>query len=397
MYTGQTPGRGSWCRVRGWRIIPPSSHNPPSASPPDPISPSATPPPSTSSTSSCDGADVSSTGTPNGIVGGGLALSALSFTFMTYNVLADGYAGFQKHCSNSYLNWRYRMPRILHEIRAYNPDILSLQEMDRILDIKAELVDYNVAFAQRPGSGDGCAIFFKRERYTIKKEETVYFNSLADSLIVKNLGIIHRTMTGNVALLLLLMDNATRSNVLIISAHLYWDPKLTDIKVLQAYLLMTKVKEFCATNNVNKIVFGGDLNSTPDSSVYHFLHSKFLPPNPVDLQRYTYKGILTELRHNVDISSVYECLGEPHTNFTPGFCGCLDYIWYTPDTLQLKAMLEPVTITDPQLDGLLPNKYYPSDHCCIAAQFSFPPITSASSTTSPTTKPTAIPTTSHKE
>ncbi|KAH3767363.1 glucose-repressible alcohol dehydrogenase transcriptional effector [Pelomyxa schiedti] len=361
------------CRERGWRVVPSSPSAPPltlSSPSPIPQSQSTTVTSTSTDTCVCDGPAKSLL--ENAASSEPTETPMTYFTFMTYNVLADRNSRKQYHCNSAYLNWRYRMPQILHEIRAYNPDIFSLQEMDRILDMKAELADYDAAFAQRPVSADGCAIFFKRERYTAVKEETVSFNSLSDLPIVKTLRIAYRTMTGNVALLLLLKDNAARSNVLVICAHLQWNPHLTDIKVLQAHLLMTKVQEFCATNNVNKIVFGGDLNSTPGSSVYHLLHSKCLPPRPADLHKYSYKEILAELTHNVDISSVYECLGEPHTNITPGFCGCLDYIWYTPDTLRLKALLEPVTITDPQLEGFLPNKYYPSDHVCIAAQFLCP-------------------------
>ncbi|ETO13598.1 hypothetical protein RFI_23770, partial [Reticulomyxa filosa] len=51
---------------------------------------------------------------------------------MTYNILGDGpfYALSKNHdhCPKVYRKWKYRLPRLLSEIKAYDADILCLQE-----------------------------------------------------------------------------------------------------------------------------------------------------------------------------------------------------------------------------------------------------------------------------
>ena len=51
--------------------------------------------------------------------------------------------------------------------------------------------------------------------------------------------------------------------------------------------------------------------------------------------------------------------------------GTLDYIWYSSDTLQVNAVLEPVKeeVIKPLI--ACPNKYFPSDHLSIKACFGF--------------------------
>lgn len=68
----------------------------------------------------------------------------------------------------------------------------------------------------------------------------------------------------------------------------------------------------------------------------------------------------------------------PFTNVTSDFVGALDYIFYEKKKLQqLGRLAVPKTFTklnsDCELNGhLLPSKYWPSDHLCIGAKFSFP-------------------------
>lgn len=72
--------------------------------------------------------------------------------------------------------------------------------------------------------------------------------------------------------------------------------------------------------------------------------------------------------------------GEPSfTNLTAQFSGCLDYLWYSPDTLAVAAVLEPLdesTLRSEQRQGYfshhaLPSPIRPSDHIMMLADFAW--------------------------
>ena len=50
---------------------------------------------------------------------------------VTYNLLADKYAvsGFHSYCPTRWLEWGYRLPRILIELDSYDADVICLQEV----------------------------------------------------------------------------------------------------------------------------------------------------------------------------------------------------------------------------------------------------------------------------
>lgn len=56
-------------------------------------------------------------------------------------------------------------------------------------------------------------------------------------------------------------------------------------------------------------------------------------------------------------------LDTPWTNYTDGFKGLLDYIWYQPTHLQLDRII-PLP-TEELLDGPIPSEVYPSDHLAV--------------------------------
>ena len=50
---------------------------------------------------------------------------------VTYNLLADKCAlsGFHDYCPTRWLEWGYRLPRILDELDSYDADVICLQEV----------------------------------------------------------------------------------------------------------------------------------------------------------------------------------------------------------------------------------------------------------------------------
>jgi hypothetical protein len=104
------------------------------------------------------------------------------------------------------------------------------------------------------------------------------------------------------------------------------------------------------------VVVCGDFNSQKASRVYQFLT----------------KGKVHGSRfgeaHGLALQSAYSQLGEPETNFTLNFVGCLDYIWYTPE-LSATHVLAPAGESLKIFENIkgLPNNHLPSDHVCLLA------------------------------
>jgi mRNA deadenylase 3'-5' endonuclease subunit Ccr4 len=84
------------------------------------------------------------------------------------------------------------------------------------------------------------------------------------------------------------------------------------------------------------------------------------------------------LRHQLGLQSAMlvgsstEPPSEPaYTDFTSGFQGCLDYIWFSAPGLKVEAVLDMPAHELVTLETALPNSFFPSDHLQLKAQFSF--------------------------
>lgn len=90
----------------------------------------------------------------------------------------------------------------------------------------------------------------------------------------------------------------------------------------------------------------GDFNSTPDSEVYDFMR-KSLGSG--------YKSVLGK---------------EPDfTNFTEGFIGTLDYLFYDEKHASAEGVLNVVNEEVARADSYLPSLAFSSDHCSLLAEF----------------------------
>ena len=106
-----------------------------------------------------------------------------------YNVLADGLSalrpdlgGFSR-ATPEMLNWDNRKHRLLDEIKKYDADIITLQEVDHYYDFflpEMNKLGYIGHFAPKPtsacldvsGNNDGCAMFIRRSRMRVISCET---------------------------------------------------------------------------------------------------------------------------------------------------------------------------------------------------------------------------------
>ncbi|XP_057338510.1 CCR4-NOT transcription complex subunit 6-like [Microplitis mediator] len=119
-----------------------------------------------------------------------------TFSVMSYNVLSSSYAAprMYPYCPKEYLDWETRGQSIINEINDYECDVICLQEveMEAFLEFfspKLETKGYIGIFAPKSRARtmsdtkrrlvDGCAIFWKTEKFTLVSQELIEFNQLA--------------------------------------------------------------------------------------------------------------------------------------------------------------------------------------------------------------------------
>jgi len=160
------------------------------------------------------------------------------------------------------------------------------------------------------------------------------------------------------------------------NTHLYSHPEFPDVKLWQSHSLMTWLGDIVLPNSL-PLILCGDFNSEPRSAVYELMSQQIVPPDhedvlqdPADVLRAI---VMTEnqISHGVQLKSAYyHVMGEEprFTNFTVGYIGVLDYIWFTPNFLRPLAVAPVPDEAHINLTGeALPSAQYSSDHillCC---------------------------------
>lgn len=322
---------------------------------------------------------------------------------MSYNVLCKNYAS-KSHYGYAptwVLNWDYRKDLIIREILSCAPDIICLQEVefDKYESFfhaqLSSLGSYKGFFWPKTRARtmneyersqvDGCAIFWKTSVFRSLVTHCIELQqvSLQDSSLRKVKDMLSRlTNRDNVAVLTLLEHIDTEMKILIVNAHLHWDPTLTDVKLAQMFLLTNEIQRLliswgCCYSAADvkrfPVILAGDLNSTPDSSVFGYIDSGSTPKDHPDLADFSYRTPLLEsFRHQFDFKSVYSLYGElDFTNLTPCFKGVIDYIWYSSRSLIPLGVLNGIDSSYTKKVIGFPNAHNPSDHIFLLSSFAF--------------------------
>eukprot|EP01125_Pyxidicula_operculata_P019327 TRINITY_DN7004_c0_g1_i1.p1 TRINITY_DN7004_c0_g1~~TRINITY_DN7004_c0_g1_i1.p1 ORF type:complete len:253 (-),score=30.68 TRINITY_DN7004_c0_g1_i1:49-807(-) len=230
---------------------------------------------------------------------------------------------------------------------------------------------------------DGCGLFFKKSKFKLLKKFELEFNELSeDKLLQSGKDNGYGYLTNNVAQIALLESKENNKKLWVVNTHIFWDPSKAHIKLMQVSHIFKNLEVFITQNldddnvcnSANKtkifekipIIFIGDFNSLPDSSVYSFIKNGILKTKEIPQCLH----IMGSFSHDFNFRSAYESEKEPITNFTNDFVGCLDYIWYS-SALELTETLKQVTEEDFHPYSALPNPILPSDHSSLAAKFLF--------------------------
>ncbi|PXF48109.1 Carbon catabolite repressor protein 4-like [Gracilariopsis chorda] len=319
-----------------------------------------------------------------------------TFRVLSYNVLAEIYANSQAypHCPSWALSWTYRKRNLIREMALFDADVLCLQEIqadhfeDHFQPYFARL-GYESCFKVktreamgRKGKIDGCATFFRKEKFALREQHIVEYNAIAQAR-TKEPRTLNRCLKGNVGLILILECLDGSGPLVVANTHLYWDPELTDVKIFQVDAFMHELEVLFHNRGLPAgvpFIMAGDLNSEPVSSVYEFLSTGQCSMTKPDMAEEGFENVLSTCRlsHNLHMRSAYALTGsEPaFTNYTHNFVGVLDYIWFGADSVLPVAILEipderslfgKEAETDSE-DGI-PNAQWSSDHVALVAEF----------------------------
>ncbi|KAL8005792.1 putative endonuclease/exonuclease/phosphatase, MYND-like zinc finger, mRNA-binding protein [Plasmopara halstedii] len=348
------------------------------------------------------------------------------FRVLTYNVLAEIYATRQMYpyCPIWALSWSFRRELLKRELQLYNADILCLQEVqgDHYKSFFAPMMEnwgYEGWYLKKTresmgleGKVDGCALFYKRNRFILKERYPVDFNDLANNFLKQvqteydleyqgpSMAARERFLSTLTKMRLRLQrDNIAQIAVLevvpasnevvsrksqsgplicIANVHIFSNPKFPDVKLWQTNMLAKQLERVTLSRNLPTILCG-DFNSEPTSAVYEFMTRNHVPVDHPDIQypppqlASIYASL--DLEHNIGFASAYASVfgAEPeYTNYTGHWTGVVDYVWYTPETLTPFAGLK---VHSPEVlkrysKTALPNCQFLSDHVPLCLDFS---------------------------
>ncbi|XP_038693125.1 carbon catabolite repressor protein 4 homolog 1-like [Tripterygium wilfordii] len=347
--------------------------------------------------------------------------SSGTFTVLSYNILSDAYAISEaySYCPSWAFSWPYRRQNLLREIVGYRADIICLQEVqsdhfDEFFSPELEKHGYqalykrktNEVYTGNPHTIDGCATFFRGERFTHVKKYEVEFNKAAQSLTEalvpssQKKTALNRLVKDNVALIVVLEakfsnqgpDNPGKRQLLCVAnTHVNVHHELKDVKLWQVHTLLKGLEKIAASADIPMLVCG-DFNSVPGSAPHALLAMGKVDPLHPDLV-VDPLGILrphNKLTHQLPLVSAYSSFArigvglgpEQHrrrmdpttneplfTNCTRDFIGTLDYIFYTADSLTVESLLELLDEDNLRKDTALPSPEWSSDHIALFAEF----------------------------
>ncbi|KAG0491426.1 hypothetical protein HPP92_004824 [Vanilla planifolia] len=356
------------------------------------------------------------------------------FIIVSYNILGDEnvskHSDLYSNVPPEHLCWEKRKNRICKELRSCNPSILCFQEVDHY-DELADLLHkdgYTGVYKGRTGcTRDGCAIFWKEERFSLLYEENIEYqkyglrDNVAQLCLLQGSGDdSNHSTTGNTN-----PSSAGCRNMMLLvgNIHVLFNPNRGDVKLGQIRLLLERANTISQNWGNPSMVICGDLNSIPQSAIYQFISSPELDilkyerkkvSGQIELQsrierhtsykdgsssiscmgkllRYSWsdeeiciaggKRDCTLLQNPLKLSSAYTGVpgnlrtrdrnGEPLvTSFHSKFMGTVDYIWHSSDLLPVRV-LETLPINELKELGCLPCEKWGSDHLSLVCEFAF--------------------------
>lgn len=353
---------------------------------------------------------------------------------LSYNILCDKYATATQYgyTPSEVLSWDFRKDLLIREIKDHNADIVCMQEVDMESYnefFRRELAynDYRGVFwpksraktmAEREAKYvDGCATFFKSSKYVCLDKQLIDFANTAINRpdMKGEHDTFNRVMPrDHIAVATFFENRLTGSRLIVVNAHIFWDPAFNDVKLVQVAIMMEQISgladrwakhppctdkaafrhsevdgeaksdgspeelsvepgpslEYTSGSQI-PLILCGDFNSGTGSGVYDLITQGSLAANHPDLANRGYGNFTRDgMAHPFSLRSAYTGTDElSFTNYTPNFTGVLDYIWFSTNALQLRGVLGDVDQDYLRKVPGFPNHHFPSDHLALRAEF----------------------------
>lgn len=237
--------------------------------------------------------------------------------------------------------------------------------------------------------------------FSLVETQVVEFNQIAlHKTEMRTDDMFNRVMSrDNIAVVAALEFRQSGARLLAANAHIYWDHRYRDVKLVQTGMLAEELEKIVerfstlppkpsADSEFNNgrgppryerhekgrdipLILCVDLNSTSRSAVVDLLSKGSCPPDHEDFMDYTYGPYTSKgLSHGLGLQSACASFGEMKmTNFTPTFVAAIDYIFHTPRSLKVTSVLGEVDKSYLDRSVGFPNAHFPSDHIPVFAQF----------------------------
>ena len=176
---------------------------------------------------------------------------------------------------------RLQIAKALQQFIALHVDIFCLQEVDLQEEIRQHLQDFYVGVAtptlRGGGAGgrvDACCIYYHKEHWkridhqVLRLDDLATLGSTATSIDSNLQGLQQSFLRRNAAIFIKLQHRTTGKYIVIVNAHLFWNPHYEYIKLCQAHYITTQAHAF---SNGIPVVICGDFNSQPKSCVHTYL------------------------------------------------------------------------------------------------------------------------------
>lgn len=335
----------------------------------------------------------------------------------------------------------------MEDIRLQDADFVCLQEVDdhtfkEYFCVELAHNGYKGIFWARTRSRtmgylesknvDGCATFYKHRKYLCLDKTLVDFANIAINRpdMSKQADIFNRVMPRDHIGVVTFFENIiTGSRLILANTHFFWDPAYSDVKLIQAAMLLGEISKLAdkwvhhpAQKDKDKkrivladeenpsdveievtpgpskeyldktqipLVICADQNSEIDSTVSELFAKGLVRPDIPEFKDRAYGNFTKEgIQHPFALRSAYTNLDKspeavPYTNYTPGFRGVIDHIWYSSNILETTALLGKVDENYMATVPGFPNYHFPSDHIALMAEFAMKSNKSKKAVTEP--------------
>ncbi|KAF8676612.1 hypothetical protein AX14_004870 [Amanita brunnescens Koide BX004] len=194
--------------------------------------------------------------------------NGLRIKILTFNLLAQCLVRRELFPTSQCLKANQRVPMLHKEILSQRPDIMCLQEVDRLEELIPVLdrAQYSHYYGAGPGKKHGCLIAYKQTLFTKVSDYLVTYDDeevrvTGDDRVRKGRSF----QTRNIGIIVALKSNGNNSRgVVIATTHLFWHPKYTYERARQAGILVREIVKYQSRMGIGHwpcVIAGGSCSS----------------------------------------------------------------------------------------------------------------------------------------